>query len=94
MRVLSKEMALQRRKKTVLVRERGYMPCYEEVHSQELFCVYKLFGFFVFKVIIDTEIIPNDVMLTYCCLGDVGGWRSKWSYIPEWSYLYERKSNV
>jgi len=43
-----------------------------------------LFGIRIYTRIIDSEIIPDHVMISLGCYGDTGGWKSKFSHNPNW----------
>ena len=32
------------------------------------------------RKVLDSEIVPEDVLITLACCGDTGGWKSKFSY--------------
>lgn len=70
------ELRVERYRERYIDRTPGYMPqrCVREM--QRLVRITKG-RFFTGREVIDTEVIPEHVMITLGCCGDTGGWRSK-----------------
>jgi hypothetical protein len=63
-------------------REPGYLPIEKTRKVQQLVFVEP--GFFGRSrhVVLDTEIVPEHVLISVGCFGDTGGWKSKFADIP------------
>jgi hypothetical protein len=75
-------LKVERRKRTVVDRERGYLPVERVEEIQQLVRITEgrcWFLPFRYREILDTEIIPDHVLISLGCFGDTGGWLSKFT---------------
>lgn len=77
---MTAEFVVERRTETFTEREHGYEPCKVTRSIQSLVAVRRnIQGTIVERMVLDTEEVPEHVMISLGCFGDTGGWRSKFA---------------